>query len=250
MELHGEHKHTGDAGTAMAKIILNFDSYQSTSQASYYYTFLGFQLEVTEGDDQNTHRVAVLTDGPEYDREQIRPLYRFVSALCWKYNMPVYVGRLTACGHNAGDASEPRRYDRITGYAVPTGLFEPHSTEQEIAMGLYREAKSSDSPFYSFLAFYQILELKPGKKSNRQDWINSNLASLTKSKRQLEEVRQAKAQLNVGKRIVELRNGVAHAVAERPIDIDGYPHLRELNILRFVIEELAERFMVDALGFT
>jgi hypothetical protein len=233
----------------MAKIILCFDSYQETDQAGYDYTFQGHPLHVTQGDDRYMHRVALFTDGPRHERSHIETLNRFVSALCWKYKMPVYIGSLTVFGQNGGDSVEEKKYNRIRGYGIPINLFEPSSIEQKRALGFYREALSSDSSFYSFLAFYKILELEYTPEAEIIDWINSNLPGLRKSQSQLGEIYRTKPVLNVGKRVVELRNGIAHAVGgKRPIDIDGYPNIRELNLLCFVLEELSEKVMIDSLS--
>jgi hypothetical protein len=119
-------------------------------------------------------------------------------------------------------------------------------------MGNYRAnaAQRSDSSFYSFLAYYKILELHLKRESIIMEWINSSLEHVHEIRRQIEEISSAKPTLNVGRRIIDIRNGIAHALGnKRPIDMDGYTYIRELHLLLFLLKELAERMMTEELGF-
>ena len=233
------------------KLILCYDTLQQSNTTEYEYVYQGNELHITEGDDTNMHQVAIFTEEREYQRRHAVPLYRFVSALCWNYKMPVYVGMVSGFGYDGGHALERKRFDRIKGFEVPHGLIEPESFEQEVALGLYREARSADSPFYGLLAYFKILELITGRPRSVERWINDNIMRLNRSKAQIEELQRKAIDLNIGKRTVYYRNSIAHALGhKRPIDIDGYLDMRELNMLNGILAECAEHIMAERLGFT
>ena len=229
------------------KIILCYDTHQQSDQVKYDYEYQGHVLHITEGDNDYMHRVATLTDEPRYIRLDAVPLYRFVSSLCWKCKAPVYLGMVTGFGYENGDALDGRRFDRATGYQIPTNLFEPTCLDQEVALGLYREGKSADSPFYGFLTNFKIMEIAIGRPHAVVKWIDSNIARVRNNKLRIQELNDVN---NIGKTVLDIRNGIAHAFGHKQlVDVDGFPHLRDLNILRLMLEELVERVLVEILGF-
>jgi hypothetical protein len=234
----------------MAKLILCFDSFQAVNKRFYKYTYEGNKLYIKQGNKKYTHRVSFITKNITYSGPQIEPLYRFVSALCWKYKQPVYVGGLAGSGNNNFDYTEPAKFHRMRGFSIPQNLFEPQSENQKIVLGLYREAKSSESPFYSFLAYYKILESHFRKKDAIKNWINSSTSLIKENKDKLKEICQTKPNINLGKRVIDFRNGIAHAFGGRQvISVDGYPKIRELNMIIFILGELCENLTIDKFKF-
>ena len=67
-------------------------------------------------------------------------------------------------------------HPRIGGKIVKGfhSIIEPKTKEQEIALSLHNDAKSSNDFFYRFLCFWKILEIKPSnfKYKNPGEWIN------------------------------------------------------------------------------
>jgi hypothetical protein len=103
----------------------------------------------------------VLDDANDYAAEELATR-RFLSAMSFVYKAPM--GEL-----DTGASGFKRRLDRplvispgrhlgAVVHEAPSGLFVEADDRLRLTLGLAREAVSSDSPFYRFLALYNALD--------------------------------------------------------------------------------------------
>ena len=128
-------------------------------------------------------------------------------------------------------------------------LPEPKDDKALRAIALFREAKSLNSPAYSFLGFFKILNILFSKGADQQEWININLPAIRgyQSSKRLDELK--KQHNNLGEYLyVQGRCAVAHAFNDPVVDPDVPSDLQRLAEDLPVIEELSAIAIEKELG--
>lgn len=103
---------------------------------------------------------------------------RFLSELSFQTNVPVSPGGLTISRRSyLPGYTRPRRMGGVR-YPLPFVLIPPanDSSFRRGALGLYREALDSRSPYYRFLSFYKVIQLRFKERSRPiEKWISENV---------------------------------------------------------------------------
>jgi hypothetical protein len=127
------------------------------------------------------------------------------------------------------------------------------TTDQKLALGLYREAQNSSSTFYEFLSYYKILELAVPNKGNtsRREWLNTvAIPQLSQMDRLcievLNDVLAKHSDLEHYLREIKV-NGIKHSI-KKTVDTDNPLHQISTAKDNYLMEEIAKLAMRDRLG--
>jgi hypothetical protein len=173
-------------------------------------------------------------------------LQRFLSALAFHYDTRIE-SRHTKGGSSESDLLHPygaiEPSDTYGGYLVsaPKRVHLNSEKECQIAVGLYREALAAGSPFYRFLALWNVLEARfDGDETARTDFIKSSsvgrLAHPFVSSEALPDYLRW-----------DSRHAIAHVVRKdrRTIDPDAPQDRERLDLDALILHELARLAVLD-----
>jgi hypothetical protein len=219
------------------------------------FRFEGREFVVFAGNDKRCDVVqTVVKRGEKIDDDQLSDIVnRFLSSLAWMNRCHFYFTSGFECGAaddvdlvKRGPISLANRAYRneISFYALP----EMTTREQEIAISLFNEAACSHSPFYRFLCYWRIIDLKKGLKPH--DWVNSVLNHPHVSSNRF--IKEMVARFpNVGFHLKEnFRNAIAH-VNRPPILTSARRHdFWETSKACQAVEPIVRIFMEKELGLS
>lgn len=181
-------------------------------------------------------------------------LSRFLSRLAWSRN-----GGVVEFFHaGTNNPNEPGRLGQGTysrsGWSLvdpPQYLYLPLPKDQdaELALALFREGLSVNSPPFGFLSLFKILNIRHSSGSAQERWINDHLANICfqPAVARLREI-QAKHS-DVGHYMyVQGRCAVAHASSSPLVNPDNYSDRRRLESDLPLMRELATLFIERELG--
>lgn len=174
---------------------------------------------------------------------------RFLSALSWVEGHGI--NELFAVGSNG---PKPMRVGKSKTRSISEKfradyLPEPKDEKSMRALALFREAQSLNSPAYSFLGFFKILNILFSKGGEQKEWINRNLPAIKgyQSSKRLQELR--KQHSDVGEYLyVQGRCAVAHAFDDPVVDPDVPSDTQRLAEDLPVMEELSAIAIENELG--
>lgn len=232
----------------MAKTIVAFDIGIEIEEPIEI-NFQGVDLLIESGGPEFYHTVSAITDDPDSAQVVIK---EFLSFLSWVINRPIEEGDCVVFGSNGGAYRHPRKFKRILGFDIGRDL-ERVSIDfddgKKWILSLYREAISTESAFYRMLAYYKILEFIIGSDAKIIKWINNKLPDLVLTKQIVEEIKNNEPRANIGLRIVNLRNSVAHALgSHEKINFDTYKKFPQLHKINQILSELATILIKEKLG--
>lgn len=181
-------------------------------------------------------------------------VHRFLSAMAWKRQAAIRVE-----GHSGGTHRirvGGRR--QIVGFRVRMlpgfdlhGLVEQATSEQELALALYREAVGIADNTYRFLGLFRILNISLRTPQQQIEWINRQLPEISfPGRSRADELRTAvpPPYQTVGDYLYAAgRSALAHAFAPPFIDPDVMDHTYRINLDLIVVEGLVERYMTEEL---
>ncbi|MEK3951253.1 methylamine utilization protein MauJ [Paenibacillus sp. FSL H7-0703] len=228
-----------------------FDTSFDFCEQKYNVRYDSFDIEIIRGSSEEGHNLFIETTkkNAKLANEATR---RFLSEICWLYQSRVEI--IAGGGwasHKTPTNVAFRKFARIGGGIDLTSYRQIASThEQKIALGIYREAFSSNSIFYKFLSCFKIINMiyKTGKE--QKDWINNNIEKLIKSKSKIEQLKQ-EGITNLGEHFYHSgRCAIAHSniISGEPIaDADNHEDNFRIGREIEVIKELAEIIMSDEL---
>ena len=209
-------------------------------------------------DRERTHELAATIsvrdlDGITFDRGGTLA-NRFLSRLAWFEKRGVIE---LFCGGSC-KPSEPGRLGQGTFQRSGYRQVEPWDfleipinipTEAELALGLFREGMSVNSPPFAFLSFFKILNILYGKGMDQKNWINQNLDLIRygQAKERLSELQQNNE--DIGKYLYqEGRCAVAHANGTPLVNPDDYTDKKRMEKDIHLIKEVAALFIRNELG--
>jgi hypothetical protein len=138
-----------------------------------------------------------------------------------------------------------------TGYDLPRTIPHIRTSEQRIALSLFREARASNNDYLSFLFLWQVLEVKGAQAVGFIDKI------FRKHRHKLHLDPSYISRLPLAGRTLGsyLQENFRHAIAhikrkpgKRPLEIDVLSERRNLAISTLVVEAFAEYFIREELS--
>jgi hypothetical protein len=183
-------------------------------------------------------------------------LNRFLSLLVWQHGGHARIKEGVGGARTAhSKVYSPRMSGGLIvdpGY-LQRGTKLDLTTDQKLALGLYREAQNSSSTFYEFLSYYKILELAVPNKGNtsRREWLNTvAIPQLSQMDRLcievLNDVLAKHSDLEHYLREIKV-NGIKHSI-KKTVDTDNPLHQISTAKDNYLMEEIAKLAMRDRLG--
>lgn len=122
--------------------------------------------------------------------------------------------------------------------------------KSQLALALYREARSVTHPAYQFLGFYKIINLIHPTSKQQMEWINNNIAK-TKDQQAKERLKELqKTESDIGNYLyASCRCAISHAsITTTVINPDDYNDYKRMYWDLPLIEELARLIITQDLG--
>lgn len=184
------------------------------------------------------------------DIHSVRKLvHRFLSALSWAEGAGV--SELFSIG--SGGTVPPRvgksNTKFITHQFRADYLPLPKDEKTTLALALYREALSVNSPPYSFLGFFKIFNILFSSGKAQIDWINAHIDRIddVTAKKRLAEIQTSNP--DIGNYLyVQGRCAVAHAFGKPIVDPDEPEDIMRLSEDIHLIKNLASIAIQEELG--
>ena len=187
----------------------------------------------------------------DWDRARVAaadPLQRLLSALAFHYNTRIE-SRSTKTGSGETDllhpygAVEPSDTVAVQCVIAPVRVHVESDSQLRVALGLYREGLSAGSPFYRFLAFWNVLDaVFNGDESARDAFLRARATGM-------HQIPNA-AGSDVAKYLrQESRHAIAHVIRDRPqdttIDPDAPADRERLEDDAYCLHKLARIAVVE-----
>jgi hypothetical protein len=181
-------------------------------------------------------------------------LNRFLSLLVWQHGGHARIKEGVGGARTAhSKVYSPRMSGglRVDPGYLQRGTKLALTSDQKLALGLYREAQNSSSTFYEFLSYYKILELAVPNKGNtaRSEWLKTvvipKLEHLPDMCR-LKEILAIHSDLEKYLREVKV-NGIKHAI-KGTVDPDNPLDQISTTKDNHLMHEIAKLVMRDRLG--
>jgi hypothetical protein len=152
---------------------LAFESSILLPRRTYLFEYKGVRFKLVQSNYREYHDhlltvVSDMNDGAAMN-QAFAVGAEFVSALAWEQDSPMTVWNSGGAGWRGGSLrfAKPTMFNfrrlPFTGYHIGGSLISiPHvqTNEQRIALALFREAGASNSPYLSFLFYWQVMEVR------------------------------------------------------------------------------------------
>lgn len=101
---------------------------------------------------------------------------RFLSGLSFFLEQPIRVMFPAVQDPRGADTPSLARQPRRGTFSktAPLLLEVDNDSDLRLSLALFRDAVTSESPFYEFLGYYKVLEVVAGGEERRNDWIDEN----------------------------------------------------------------------------
>lgn len=160
---------------------IGFDGACFFNQEKYELRFEGFDLKIvrecSEERESAEYMVPIsnqiiieTTAENEYIAHEVG--LKFLCELSWFYDVEIYSVQ------HSGGTFPIRISTRFAGHRggrkrVDLRLYSPLllNAEQRMAVGMYKEAAGNNSPFFQFLGFFKILEIRLRDGKQREEWL-------------------------------------------------------------------------------
>ena len=240
-------------------VYIAFDS-PGIFKKNQYFSYEGVDFKLIKGTRHYQELLCTIIDiettsGQKFEKEWDRVCniaFKFLSSLSWEHNTGI---RSVVAGGRGWHKKHggllkvkrlflyPRHFHNVI--MGPIGMLPKIDNElQSISLGLYREAKNADSPYYRFLCYWKILELAGKLNLKQKTWMNNTISA----NKWIIERADFKNKLPKTNEIAEYletnhRNAVAHAISKRTIDPDNVEDMAKMIIGSRILEELVKIFM-------
>jgi hypothetical protein len=216
-----------------------------------YITFEGKVMRWINGTPERDATVSISVANLHHHAVEDEQLNRFLSLLVWEHGQSARIKWGIGGGRTAySKAYSPRR---AGGLRVEAGYLQRGSplamtTDQKLALGLYREAQNSSSTFYEFLCYYRILELAVPNKGNkaREQWLNTVAIKKLGYLDRMKEILAQHQSLEKYLREVQA-NGIKHTI-KKTHDPDSPRDQLSTTKDNELMGEIAKLVMRDQLG--
>jgi len=242
---------------------IGFDNSSRLSRRIYYFKYkdVKFKLIQTERKWQDV-LITVAHDSKTKISEEkaYDAAAEFLTALSWENNSLVKFGHSGGVGVPNGYSLRKARCRCFTfpeapfiGYTLGynlTILPKIETEEQRIALTLFREAKSSNNVYLSFLFYWQVMEVEGGDPIG---WINK---VYVKERHKIYIEAHGLKILNLGEKKIgnyfydDRRNAIAH-IYRKPgktaLHLDTIEETQKAHVSKSIISEFARIFIRDRL---
>jgi hypothetical protein len=191
------------------------------------------------------------------ETEALTLINRFLSVLSWCDDVPVE--NLYGWSGTQAPVAMPRNTSRTVGTCIGEYPFYrdiEQNPKAKLALALYREALTVNSVPFSFLSYFNILNIfwkdRYEKGSNELiEGIKTTLPSLS-DKEAMDRIKQlTETQADIANYLYESgRCAIAHAYSFPFVDPDDVVDLRRLSQDMWVIKAIAEMLIEDTLGIS
>ena len=240
-----------------AKFQMEYSEPDTKVQLKYY-------LEKNASSRMSKVRITDLQANDFYHAEQIafKFITPFLSTLSFEYDVPVQIAQVDSVENSTGN----RRMSYVCPYPVK-GMeelsFGVDDPEKYGLVAIYREGLNSNSPFYSFLCFFKIIEAVYNRRA-RIAQTSEGKANLRRSGEVVPddaELRDVFAPAAIGKRFKWVsdkvlrpkRDEIAHALVEKQkptlkFSSDNLSQVNEVFELGQLSRFIARKMMLNEFG--
>ena len=242
-----------------------FDNGRRLSRNVHYLEYKGVRFKLIQNNPRKWSDVllTIIQENHDSDAQQVAfaAAGEFLSALSWHNSSPITLRHIGGHGIRAGfrlRQAQCRSFDfpdlpfqgQITGYGI-SQIADIRNDSQRVALTLYREALSSNKELFSFLFYWQIIEIQ---NRDAVGWINKMQAR--RPQRLYLDARDIQ-RLPLGRRRLGeyLQDDCRHAIAHirrrpglAPLRFDDEDEGRRLAISTRIVQELARHYIRTALG--
>lgn len=211
----------------------------------------GFAIDVVSGKKESCHNLMIPLSNEIY-KEAFKAGCRFLNEFCWVNKVAIYIIG-TIYGTGKPKISDKNNLGRIDKYIIHDFHQIASKDEQHIALGFYREGFSSKSPFYKFLSYYKILNIKCIDGNAHKRWVNNNIKHIRYSHFAIDRLK-TEGVTNVGEFLWRQgRCALAHASIQKNqpiIDVADYDHWQKIVWCNDLLQELVELFIQNELSIS
>lgn len=216
-----------------------------------YVTFEGKVMRWINGTAEAEATISIGVANLHDHKAEDDQLNRFLSLLVWQHGGHARIKEGVGGVRTAhSKVYSPRMSGglRVDPGYLQCGTKLALTTDQKLALGLYREAQNSSSTFYEFLSYYKILELAvPNKgKTARGEWLNTVAIPKLSHMDRMKEIRAKHSDLEQYLREVKV-NGIKHAI-KGTVDPDNPLDQISTTKDNSLMQEIAKLVMRDRLG--
>ena len=231
---------------------LSFDTDKDFDKAVSEVEYDNFKIEVVQGSASQSHNLYVPFSQDTDFLGSLGAGLRFLSELSWLFNSRVNYFGSVGSGQNKIPIREIAAYYWIKNAICLTDYRQiAIRKEQKIALGIYREARNSNSRFYEFLSYFRIINMTNRTRLMQVAWINNNF-SIPRDVHNVRKTLAEKGIADVGKHLYESgRCAIAHASLTSGGDIadpNNPADLSRINGEVTLVRELAELLINRDLG--
>jgi len=249
----------------MAYIIqVDFDSYWKLAKASYVFKYRdnSYRMLRGRGQGRNKERDCILSIIDEGQVDNVaREIMIYLGCLSWEHRTPMLVTLAGGRGYGGRLGIKTVRRSIITKRMLPSQMLYltinriPYveTKDQEDAIGLYREAMASGSPFYKFLCLWNILNIPTRKTGLVINWVND---AIKNKKHRIYPNHHidvlSKKGVDIGKHLDdECRDAIAHIRRDLPskthIDINSNKDYGRIAASAYFLEDLSRLYVAEEL---
>ena len=215
---------------------------QDMEEHSFKVNYQGREIEIISGAQEQIHRSRSFI----YSKDEIKNAFKDISHLLNEFSWHFDLGiELFSCLVNFGgliDEGTKNYLPRFQNVIADNFKQTIFNEKQHLALGFFREALSSNSPYYKFQSYYKIIEI-PFKTGNKKgEWIKQCLKNLKYSKNSIERMKRNGVQEIADWLFINGRNALNHAYAKRKkiIDISDYEDWDNIKWANEIVKEIAE----------
>lgn len=246
---------------------IGFDNSSRLARRIYYFKYKGIKFKLIQNERKWCDVLLTVTDDPKtgiIKEKAFESAAEFLTALSWENNSLVKFRHIGGPGRVSGftlrkascsmyNFPEVPFVGSTVGYGLKT-LPKIETDEQRIALALFREAKSSNNIYLSFLFYWQVMEVG---NNDAIGWLNK----AHKEKRNKIYVDDAQLKyLDLGGKSLgnyfydDRRNAIAHINKRKPnkavLKLDTLEEITKAHVSARVISEFAALFIKDKLNLT
>lgn len=216
-----------------------FDSDLDFYKKEYQIIYNDHLLYIKRGDKNHGHELHV-----ELDIDKGYEIgFCFLSELSWLFDTRIEYFTGGASSYKNSFNVAGRHFNRVgNGIYLDDYTQVANTKKQKIALGLYKEGLSSNSPFYKFLSFFKIINMFHPTGKSQKKWINDHISVITSNLPILLELK--KKRTSVGEHLYHSgRCAIAHcnySNGKTIINPDNPKDVRRINSEYRLMQEFAK----------
>lgn len=232
-------------------------------RSSYLMEYSGvrFKLIQQRGWKLADHLLTIIPDiSPQTKQYAFQVGQELINLLSWELRSPMQLSETGARSCHIGtrlSQARPSMYKFIEilfegNYAnnSPSIIPAVNNKHQRLALGLFREARSSNNIYHAFLFYWHVIDT--GRESGTEV-VNRILGTHKLIKIREEIARLSLCEQSIGKYLWEnMRNAIAHIQRKEPelkhLDLSNLEDRNEMVIATHIVRRIAETYIEHDLG--